>query len=252
MSNPTERFSDRADNYAKYRPGYPAEILPALHTAGILKTNGAVADIGSGTGIFSALLLDAGHAVAAVEPNAAMRTFAERVLAGRSDFRSVDGTAERTGLPDASVDAVVAAQAFHWFRTAEARAEFKRILRSEGFAILIWNDRRIDSTPFLRAYENLLLTFGTDYTKVGHKQDDAGRLAEFFGGKPAYSRNFENSQSFDFEGLRGRLLSSSYVPDQMQPSHQPMLERLREIFDAHATNGRVSFDYDTRVYAGKP
>jgi len=251
MSNPTERFSDRADNYAKYRPGYPPEIFPALRDAGVLKQNAMVADIGSGTGIFSALLLDAGYSVAAVEPNAAMRRFAEQALAGRQKFKSVDGTAERTGLANASVDAVVAAQAFHWFRTAESRTEFKRILRPAGNAILIWNDRRIDSTPFLRAYENLLLTFGTDYTKVGHKQDDSVRLADFFGGAPAFSRNFNNSQSFDFEGLRGRLLSSSYVPDATQPNYQPMLDRLSEIFDAHAVNGRVSFDYDTRVYAGK-
>lgn len=251
MSLPTERFSDRADNYAKYRPGYPPEILGALHDAGILKKNVAVADIGSGTGIFSALLLDAGYAVFAIEPNAAMRSFAEHALGGRSRFTSVDGTAEHTGLVDASVDAVVAAQAFHWFRTAEARAEFKRVLKPGGHAILIWNDRRIDSTPFLRAYEELLLKFGTDYTKVGHKQDHAGRLAAFFSGKPAWSRNFENTQSFDFEGLRGRLLSSSYVPDATQPGFQPMLDRLREIFETHAKDGRVSFDYDTRVYAGQ-
>ncbi len=250
MSNPTERFSDRADNYAKFRPGYPPDIFPALRDAGVLAEKGVIADVGSGTGIFSALLLDAGYSVTAVEPNAAMRAFPERALGGRSKFRSVDGTAERTGLADTSVDAVVAAQAFHWFRPAEARTEFKRILRAGGNAILIWNDRRVDSTPFLRAYENLLLSFGTDYTKVGHKQDDAGRLMDFFGGKPGFSRIFENSQTFDFEGLCGRLLSSSYVPDATRPSYQPMLDRLREIFEAHAINGRVSFDYDTRVYAG--
>lgn len=250
MSQPTERFSQRADNYAKYRPGYPSEILEALHDAGILKKGGVVADIGSGTGIFTELLLNCGHTVFAVEPNAPMRAFSEQAFGSHPNFKSVAGTAEHTGLPDASVDAAVAAQAFHWFRTAEARTEFKRVLRADGHAILIWNDRRIDSTPFLRAYEDLLLKFGTDYTKVGHKQDDSERLANFFGGAPSWSRNFDNSQSFDFEGLRGRLLSSSYVPDATQPGYQPMLDRLREVFDAHAINGRVSFDYDTRVYAG--
>jgi SAM-dependent methyltransferase len=249
----TNRFSDRVENYVRYRPGYPRELLAALievlaERAG-LEAGNAVADLGSGTGISAALLLESGARVFAVEPNAAMREAAEARLGGEPRFRSVDGTAEVTGLPDASVDLVTAAQAFHWFDREPTRREMRRILRGDRVA-LFWNSRKTDTTPFLRDYEALLRRFGTDYAEIDHTRVGSESLAPFFGG-PFERRVFPNRQVFDLDGLRGRLLSSSYVPGPGRPGHDEMLAELRRLFDRHQEDGRVTFEYDTELYLGR-
>lgn len=252
--DPTRRFSDRVANYVRYRPGYPEALLRALAEEAGLGPGKAVADVGSGTGISSELLLRPGCEVYAVEPNAEMRAAAEERLDGEPRFHSVDGTAEATTLPDASVDLVTAGQAFHWFDVERTRAEFARILcgapRAPGQVALFWNSRRTDASPFLRAYEDLLQRFGTDYREVDHLNVGPETLAPFFGG-PYESRTFPNHQDFDLEGLRGRLLSSSYAPGPGHPDHEPMLSELRRIFDRHQEAGRVRFVYDTELYLGK-
>jgi ubiquinone/menaquinone biosynthesis C-methylase UbiE len=249
MSNPLTRFSNRSDNYAKFRPAYPAEVIEILkHDCGLSDTS-VIADVGSGTGILSELFLQNGNSVVAVEPNDAMRQVAERLLERYATFRSINATAEATTLASESVDFVTAAQAFHWFDRARARTEFARILKPEGWVVLIWNERRLDSTAFLRAYENLLLRYGTDYEKVRHEKI-TGEIAEFFSPESFELRTLENAQHFDFESLKGRLLSASYTPDQNHPNFAPMLEELENTFDANQRDGIVSFEYDTKVYYG--
>jgi SAM-dependent methyltransferase len=249
--DPTQRFSSRVNDYVLYRPGYPAGILELLKNECSLTTRSVIADIASGTGIFSRILLENGNRVFGVEPNDEMRKAGESFLTEYSNFISVAGTAEATTLPDHSVDFVTAAQAAHWFDREHARKEFKRILKSrECWTVLIWNERKIDTTPFLRAYEKLLLDFGTDYQDVRHKRTTEA-IDSFFAPSPFQKRVFAMRQEFDFEGLRGRLLSSSYTPAPGHPKHDPMLRDLRRIFDAYEENGRVSFDYDTRVYYGR-
>lgn len=250
MTDPTERFSTRVENYIAYRPSYPPEVVELLAARYGLRPGADVADVGSGTGILAQLLLAAGARVFGVEPNREMREAAERLLRDEVGFTSVDGTAEATTLPDGSVDLVTAAQAFHWFDPPAARAEFRRILRPGGFVVLIWNDRRVDTTPFLAGYEELLHRFSGDYAEVNHKQVDDAALRRFFGGDYD-SASFENRQRFDYAGLQGRLLSSSYAPEAGDPRHAPMLAALRELFDAQQQDGAVSFDYDTRVFAGR-
>ena len=208
--DPTARFSDRVADYVRHRPGYPAAMVDALVARAGLAPGDAVADVGAGTGLSTAPLLDRGLTVHAVEPNAPMREAMEALLGDRPGFHAVAGTAEATTLPDASVDAVAAGQAFHWFRPEAARREFARVLRPGGAVALFWNERLVSETPFLRAYEDLLLRYGTDYAQIDHRQVDAERLAAFFEG-PFETLTFPNEQRFDFEGLRGRLLSSSYV-----------------------------------------
>ncbi|HEU4716197.1 MAG TPA: class I SAM-dependent methyltransferase [Bacteroidia bacterium] len=247
----TERFSDRVANYVKYRPGYPAEVLNHLREAGVLRTDSVIADIGSGTGISARLFLENDFEVFGVEPNREMREAGESFLAAYKRFHSVDGTAEQTTLADRSVDVVVAGQAFHWFDAEKAKTEFRRILRPGGYVVLAWNDRRTDSTDFLKAYEDLLKMFGTDYAKVNHRNIDEKKFDEFWGTGKWHSFSVYNFQDFDFAGLKGRLLSSSYVPAENHADSKLMLDVLKKIFLRYQENGKVRFEYDTRVYYGK-
>jgi SAM-dependent methyltransferase len=247
--DPTGRFSDRVANYVAYRPGYPDGLIDALQREVGLSPTSTIADIGSGTGISTDLLLRLGCTVYAVEPNAAMRGAAETRFAGETRFHSIAARAESTTLPDASVDAITAGQAFHWFDRHQTRREFARILRPGGRVALYWNTRRADGTPFLRAYEALLLEFATDYTQVDHRHVDDAALSAFFGG-PWQSRVFEQEQVFDRDGIRGRLLSSSYVPAPDDSRHQPMLAALDRAFDAQQQDGRVRLIYDTELFFG--
>jgi SAM-dependent methyltransferase len=248
-SDPTRRFSDRVENYIRYRPGYPRETLDILRDEIDFDPTWTVADIGSGTGISTRMFLDNGNEVFAVEPNDAMRHAAERLLSGYPAFRSVAGSAEATGLHDHSIRLAVAMQAFHWFKVTAAREELKRILRPGGHVLLVWNERRFD-TPFLRAYEDLLLRRAVDYAKVRHENVDAAALSAFFGG-PYVSHTLDNHQAFDFDALRGRLMSSSYAPAESEPGFPMMLDELRAIFDAHHADGRVRLLYHTRLHLGR-
>lgn len=249
-SNSTTRFSDRVAYYIQYRPGYPAEIITLLNREAGLSPTSVIADIGSGTGISSELLLKNGNRVFGVEPNQPMREAAETLLAGSAGFISINGTAEATTLPAASVDLVTAGQAFHWFDPDQARQEFIRILKPGGAVALIWNDRRTETTAFLRDYEALLLDYATDYSEVNHRNVSHETLSRFFGSGGFRVASLPNSQRFDYAGLEGRLLSSSYVPAPSQPNYEPMLGRLRAIFDAHQVDHHISFDYDTQVFYG--
>jgi SAM-dependent methyltransferase len=246
----TVRFSDRVENYVRYRPGYPPQVLDLLRTKSGLEPSHIIADIASGTGIFTKMLLENGNRVFAVEPNAEMRQAGSNLLAGYDKLTSVAGTAEATTLADDAVDFVTAAQAAHWFDRQRARREFSRILKRGGWCVLIWNERRTATTPFLRDYEELLLTYGTDYKEVRHERTTAV-IHEFFAPAPYEESVFDLRQQFDYEGTAGRLLSSSYAPLEDHPNHIPMMRELRRIVDAHAQGGLVEFEYNTRVYYGK-
>jgi SAM-dependent methyltransferase len=248
--NATTRFSDRVENYLRYRPGYPAEVLQTLKADCGLAPTHVVADIASGTGIWTRMLLENGNRVFGVEPNAEMRQAGERLLAEFTNFTSVAGTAEQTTLRDVNVEFVTAAQAAHWFDRQRARKEFARILKPGGWLVLLWNERHTNSTPFLRDYERLLTTYGTDYQEVRHERTTAA-VHEFFDSAPFQDRIFEMRQQFDYPGLEGRLLSSSYAPGPAHPDHSPMVRELRRIFDAHAVEDQVSFEYATRLFFGQ-
>jgi ubiquinone/menaquinone biosynthesis C-methylase UbiE len=249
MPRIVERFTTRVDTYVKYRPSYPPGVIELLKTECGLSKASVIADIGSGTGKLTELFLNNGNIVFGVEPNLAMREAGETLLKHYSQFTSMEGSAEATTLRDASVDFVSAGQAFHWFDSKRARTEFARILKLEGFVVLIWNDRRLDSTPFLREYEQLLQTYGTDYEEV-RSLNSTEAIFEFFTPEIFKFKSFENSQEFDFESLKGRVLSASYTPQPGQPNFEPMMARLREIFEANNRNESITFEYDTKVYYG--
>lgn len=247
MSDTVERFSNRVENYSKFRPGYPPEMMRFFNAELGLTPASTVADIGSGTGLSSKPFLEKRNLVYGIEPNAAMRAAAEIFLREYANFRSIDGTAEATGLPDNAVDIIVAAQAFHWFRPDETREEFKRILRPGGYICLIWNERQLDTTAFLREYEQFLLKFARDYEKVRHENIDETKLAAFFG-KPFKRASFANQHVHDFDGLRGRMLSSSYMPSETDPVYVEMIAELDELFAKHERDGRITILYDTNVF----
>lgn len=246
---PVIRFSNRAENYAKYRPGYPVEVIAILKSECGLMINSPVADIGSGTGILSELFLKNGNTVFAVEPNAAMRLFAERNLVKFPNFVSINATAEETTLEPDSADFITAGQAFHWFDREKAKREFTRILKPGGWVVLIWNERRLDSSLFLRDYEDLLLRYGTDYEKVRH-ENVTSEIDKFYAPQTFQLRSVENIQHFDFESLKGRTCSASYTPEPGDSNFEPMISKLQEMFSSYNRNGMVDFEYDTRIYYG--
>lgn len=246
---PTRRFSNRVRDYVRYRPSYPDALIQTLAAEAGLSPASIVADIGSGTGLSSECFLHYGCTVFAVEPNAAMRAAAEEWLREQPRFHSIDATAEATTLASQSIDLITVGQAFHWFERTRSRQEFTRILRPGGWVALFWNSRRTEATAFLRSYESLLQTYGTDYREVNHTRVDASVLQAFFGSSYQI-REFENEQVFDYEGLKGRLLSSSYAPAAGHPDHAPMLRELEHLFTAHQEEGRVRFLYHTHLYFG--
>ncbi|MBZ5554068.1 MAG: class I SAM-dependent methyltransferase [Acidobacteriia bacterium] len=249
--DPRLRFSTRVENYARYRPGYPERIVEILRKECNLAPGLAIADIGSGTGILAELFLKSGNRVYGVEPNREMREAGERFLKDYANFVSVDGSAEATTLAPHSVDFVTSGQAFHWFDRTKSGEEFGRILKPQGWVVLVWNDRRTDTTPFLQAYEKLLLTYSIDYKEVDHKQVDSEVLCSFFGSTNFKYQVLKNQQVFDFESLKGRVLSSSYAPESGHPNFEPMMNELVTIFREQQILGKVIFEYDTRVYYGQ-
>lgn len=246
-----QRFSNRVADYVRYRPGYPSASLDLLRTKCGLQPSDVVADIGSGTGLLSKLFLDNGNRVFGVEPNAEMRSAGEEFLGECSNFESVNGSAEATTLPAQSCSFVTVGQAFHWFDAAKTRSEFQRILKPAGWIVVLWNERLTDTTEFLRAYEALLLRFGTDYARVNESYPRPEQMRAFFGANEFTARELPNAQEFDFDGLRGRLRSSSYAPTEDSPVFPEMMLELERIFAAHQQGGHMQFEYRTRIYTGK-
>ena len=250
MQNTVERFSNRVENYVKYRPTYPPEVLNLFRDKMNLHTVSTVADIGAGTGISARIFLENGNRVFGVEPNAVMREAAKVFLKDYPNLTLVNGTSENTTLEDNSVDFIVAAQAFHWFKPAETRKEFKRILKNGGSVALIWNERQLDSMAFLKDYEKHLIEFGTDYETIRHDHITKETLRDFF--QTAFAEAvFQNKQTVDFDGLKGRMLSASYVPSPENPRFPAMLKNLESLFAKHAENGRIDILYDTKIFYGQ-
>ncbi|NSL85480.1 class I SAM-dependent methyltransferase [Chitinophaga solisilvae] len=246
----TERFSNRVDDYVKYRPQYPVAIIPYLQEVAGLTPSAAVADIGSGTGISAQPFLDNGNTVYAVEPNREMREMGERLLQRYPYFKSITGTAERTTLPDASVDLLIAGQSFHWFEREEARQEFRRIMRPGTSAVLMWNFRETD-TPFDKAYEKLRHDFGIDYKDMKHRNIQPQEIARFFLPDTFHEKYFHHVQRLDYAAIKGLLLSSSYMPDKTHPRYNAMIQELEDVFEKHQENRMVALRYETKVFTGK-
>ena len=247
----TTRFSDRVTDYTRARPSYPAALIELLVAELGLRPGRTAADVGSGTGIFTRLLLETGCRVIGVEPNDKMRAEAEASHGRHAAFQSVARTAENTGLPDDSVDVVTAAQSFHWFDVEASSLEFRRILRREGWIALLWNLRQVEGSAFLRDYESFLEEWGRGYAEVRASWAVAGSVARLFGDVKHQESRFSNEQILDFERLRGRFLSSSYAPSRDDAGLPAASTALRRLFDDHELDGAVRMTYDVVVYYGR-
>jgi SAM-dependent methyltransferase len=244
--SPTSRFSDRADDYVRHRPGYPDGVFTFIAECSGLDVGWRVADVGSGTGKLAEGFLRFGCTVTGIEPNDAMRAAGDREMAGFERFTSIGGTAEETGLPAASFDLAAAGQALHWFDLDATRREFLRILRPPAWVTVVWNERLADATPFLIGYEALLNAHCPEYARVDHRRIGRGELEGFYGHADLAQTRFDNLQRFGWEGLWGRVISSSYVPRE-GPAHDALHDGLHALFEACAEQGEVAFLYETQV-----
>lgn len=251
MIEPTRRFSNRADAYLASRPGYPTDLLATLEKESDFARNWIVADIGSGTGLLSELFLQHGNRVLGIEPNAEMRAAGARRLADYARFESLGATAEALPLAPATADLITAGQAFHWFDPGRARGQFQRVLRPLAWVMLVWNTPEWESTPFMQAYERLLIEYGVDYQRVDHRRVAASDIARFYREGGYLTHTYENPQVFDYQKLENRLRSTSYLPAPDQTRFGAMISRLQEIFARYAEAGTVSFLNTTRMYLGR-
>jgi ubiquinone/menaquinone biosynthesis C-methylase UbiE len=239
------RFSSRVENYIKYRPSYPKEIISFLTKEGILSKGLVIADIGFGTGILTKLFLENSNKVYGVEPNDDMRKAGEFYLKDYLEFSSRKGTAENTGLSDNSIDLIIVGQAFHWFDIKLTKIEFKRILKNNGNVAIVWNTRRKSGTPFSEDYERLISKYGTDYKQVRMNERAVDEFFEY------ELKIFYNYQDLNFDGFRGRLLSASYIPLENDPQFDKMIDDLKYLFEKYQRNGIIRIDYDTKLYYGR-
>jgi ubiquinone/menaquinone biosynthesis C-methylase UbiE len=248
VTNPTTRFSNRVENYVKYRPGYPAEVFKFLETDLGLTKNSTIADMGSGTGLFAEPLLEKGYSVICIEPNEEMRKAGEARLGKYKTFASRFQKAEATGLADHSVDMITVAQAFHWLEPEDTKQEFTRILKKDGKVVLAWNIQK-KGQPFMDAYR--ALKDEHCFEQAIPKRIDLKKIEEFFAPNGFEKTVFNNEQMLDFDGLKGQLLSSSYIPLPGHPSYETMISTLVQLFVKYNVNGFVKMEFETMVFHGK-
>jgi SAM-dependent methyltransferase len=249
--NPTGRFTGLAENYAKYRPSYPAAAIDFILTHCELGPRSRLADIGCGTGISSRLFAERGLEVIGIDPNDEMRRQAERTAAnlrGPSPaYRK--GRAEETGLADASADAVLAAQAFHWFAPEPTFHEFHRTLKVGGWVVLMWNER--DETDACTADYGRVIRSAPDAATVEMPRGKAGDFlltSSLFVDAARFP--FTNEQPLDEDGLLGRAFSASYAPREPAAAHA-FAAGLHEVFARWQRNGIVTLRYETSVYVAR-
>jgi len=261
MANET-RFTGKAEIYATYRPSYPTPLLDLIMKQATERQLSidecVVADIGAGTGKFTALLLEKGFNVIAVEPNQDMLTQLNKLKLQYPDKLSIQSaSAEQTGLAKSSVDIIVCAQAFHWFDAKKAKVEWKSILKEEGQVFLIWNQRHIDGSTFMKQYEQLFLDLDGAkhveqynlYRNVGHQYMSVEQLSSFFGQRPELFQ-MEYEQKLDEKGLIGRIVSSSYALNEGDEGYDIFLEQIKQLFSRNEQDGYVSMLYETDCYFG--
>ncbi len=241
-----DRFTSRVSEYAQSRPSYPIDSINYLLKKGINK-NSVIADIGSGTGILSKLLINEVKEIFMVEPNSAMREYSKIYLSKNDNCNFINGNAENTTLKDNSIDAIVVAQAFHWFDIEKCKIEFNRILKPNSNIFLIWNNR-LKNTTFLQKYDEILKTLSVDYNEVNHQNLSAKDFGLFFDNNWKI-QSFDNYQIFNFEQFIKRVFSSSYTPNKKDKNFSVFYNAIKKLFNEENINGFVRFNYNTEIYS---
>jgi ubiquinone/menaquinone biosynthesis C-methylase UbiE len=247
MNDNINKFTGKADNYAKYRIGYSNEILKYLNNYNF-NNNSIVADIGSGTGKLTKIFLENGNIVYAVEPNDNMRNTANSLLNGYKNFISINGSAENTTLQNEIIDFVVVGQAFHWFDAPKALNEFKRILKQNGVLVLIWYNRKTD-TLFLNEYDNILKNIPA-YKGSIHRIFPDEEIEKFYL-KDYKKITLESNRELTFNELLGGFLSSSYSPKEGTNEYIESYKSLESVFNEYKVNDKVILSYITEIYIGR-
>jgi ubiquinone/menaquinone biosynthesis C-methylase UbiE len=245
---PKERFSRLVGRYLKYRPGYPPEIIIYLEENTNLNKNSIIADVGSGTGKLSELFLKHGCQVYGIEPNRKMRAAALRMLKRYKKYLSLEGCAESITLQNNSVDFITVGQAFHWFELKPTIKEFNRILKDNGYVVLIWNNRNSNSNDFMRGYEQLLREYGNDYNEIRGKQRDIRDMKKIFATDRVERFLFNNAQILNFKELKGRLESTSYCPLPGTEKYKKMVKKLSDLFKKYNKDNKVRIEYETEMF----
>lgn len=246
----SQRFNGRHTDYDRFRPGYPTELINHIESFATLNPGAEIADIGSGTGIFSSYFIDKGYSVTAVEPNDDMRAIAEQKLNAFKNFHSQSNQAENTGLPDHSINLITAAQSFHWFDLDRTIDEFRRILKPSGYVALIWNQRSTHE-PFQKAYDAVIQTFAQDYDSVNHQTLEDSEYTQIFREGQFEHHTWPYQQSFDLDGLIGRMRSSSYCPPEISTAYSDLLKDINELFNRFQQQGQVAFNYKSSLLVGR-
>ena len=247
----TGAFSTKAADYAAARPRYPAAVFEHLRESRILFPAVQIADIAAGTGLFTGQLLYRGYSVTAVEPNAPMLAAADVSLGKYRKYRSIAASAEATTLADASIDLITAAQAFHWFDVEAVRREWLRVLKPDGHVVLVWNTRPL-TDPLQKALDDLLGEFGGNKQAALDRQQDLSKVPSFFAEDSFEMFELAHTQQLDRDGLISLALSRSAMPDRGTPEGERAVQKLWELFDTHASNGKVSVPYRTVAFIGRP
>lgn len=243
-----ERFSKQVDNYVKYRPHYPTEILNYLQNKYAIHPDMAVADIGSGTGISSKLFLDKGYQVFGIEPNENMRLASTKYLSNYEKFTAINGSAAKTTMQSNCVDIILAGQAFHWFNNEATKIEFERISKEKRLIVFLWNERNTKS-DFEKEYDHFIERYALDYIAIKDRNIEPQNIELFLAPNPCELITFDNSQTLDFEGLKGRLLSSSFIPQQEHIIYEEMIEKLYHLFSKYKENNTITINYLSKVYS---
>jgi ubiquinone/menaquinone biosynthesis C-methylase UbiE len=251
MSENTERFTGRVEDYKRYRLRYPKAVIETLVSRCDLQLDHLVADVGAGTGMLAELFLEHGNAVVAIEPNDDMREACERLASAWPGLMVKKATAEDTGLEDGSVDFVAVGRAFHWFNVAEAAKEFRRILRAEGWIVIASNSRVRDDSPMSVAYEALLREHGTDYKANHERYEIIGRVDELFAGGELFREEIYGEQRLTLEELVGQTQSLSVTPEPGHAKYEGMQEALRGFFAKWQVDGIVEMKTVCRVACGR-
>jgi ubiquinone/menaquinone biosynthesis C-methylase UbiE len=251
MSEHTERFTGRVEDYEKYRTRYPSAVIDMVVENCGLRREHLVADVGAGTGMLAELFLQHGNAVVAVEPNDDMRSVCEKLATAWPGLTVKNGTAEATGLEDASVDFIAVGRAFHWFDMEQTKREFQRILRPEGWIVLASNGRVRDDSPVSQTYERMLREHGTDYAANRERYEIASKVDKCFEGGELFRKEIAGEQRLTLDELIGQTQSLSVTPEVGHPKYDGMQRGLKVFFAQWEKGGLVTMQTVCRVACGR-